>query len=154
MEKTSRYSCSSISAAAGLAVASPAMISSLAASTCRRAGSCGSPSAVSEARRARSSKNRDPDLAVLFLTMHEALRTGAAGLRDQTGRGDVYVHPAMTRGLLCQPLTRQHRRGVPQPALTPRELDVLRLLARATPTARSPVCSGSRSAPWRAIAPT
>ncbi len=45
-------------------------------------------------------------------------------------RGDIYVHPAMTRALLHQPVTTQHRRGLPAIALTPRELDVLRLLAK------------------------
>jgi two-component system response regulator NreC len=95
-------------------------------------------------------KEAHPELAVLFLTMHEeegllheALRAGAAGYvikRAEVSellqairaarRGDVYVHPAMTRGLLRQPVTTQHRRGTPAPALTPRERDVLRLLAR------------------------
>ncbi len=45
-------------------------------------------------------------------------------------RGDVYVHPSMTRALLRQPVTTQRRRGSPEPELTPRELDVLRLLVR------------------------
>jgi two-component system response regulator NreC len=87
---------------------------------------------------------------VLFLTMHEdegllheALRTGAAGYvikRAEAAEllqairaamaGDIYVHPAMTRGLLRQPVTTQSRRGTPAPALTPREIEVLRLLVR------------------------
>jgi DNA-binding NarL/FixJ family response regulator len=95
-------------------------------------------------------KEAHPELAVLFLTMHEeegllheALRAGAAGYVIKraeaselfqairaASRGDIYVHPAMTRGLLRQPVTTQHRRGMPAPALTARELDVLRLLAR------------------------
>jgi DNA-binding NarL/FixJ family response regulator len=95
-------------------------------------------------------KAAHPELAVLFLTMHEeegllheALRAGAAGYVIKraeaselsqairaASRGDVYVHPAMTRALLHQPVTSQHRRGAPAPGLTPRELDVLRLLAR------------------------
>jgi DNA-binding NarL/FixJ family response regulator len=95
-------------------------------------------------------KAAHPELAVLFLTMHEeegllheALRAGAAGYVIKraeaselsqairaASRGDVYVHPAMTRALLHQPVTSQHRRGAPAPELTPRELDVLRLLAR------------------------
>jgi DNA-binding NarL/FixJ family response regulator len=91
-----------------------------------------------------------PEIAVLFLTMHEeegllheALRAGAAGYVIKraeapelfqaihaASRGDVYVHPAMTRALLHQPVSTQRRRGAPEPALTPRELDVLRLLVR------------------------
>ena len=87
---------------------------------------------------------------MLFLTMHEdesllheALRAGAAGYVIKraeeseiiqaihaASRGDIYVHPAMTRALLHQPVTTEHRRGAPADALTRRELDVLRLLAK------------------------
>ena len=99
---------------------------------------------------ARRLKEEQPDLAVLFLTMHEeeallheALATGAAGYvikRAESGellqairaacRGDVYVHPAMVRSLLAQPVAPPRRRGPATPSLTARELDVLRLLAR------------------------
>ena len=95
-------------------------------------------------------KDKHPDLIVLFLTMHEdeamlhgALRAGASGYVIKraeeseilqaihvASRGDIYVHPAMTRTLLHQPVTTEHRRGVVAVALTPRELDVLRLLAK------------------------
>jgi two-component system response regulator NreC len=95
-------------------------------------------------------KEKHPELIVLFLTMHEdegllheALRAGAAGyvikraeeseiLRaiHAASHGDIYVHPAMTRALLHQPVTMEHRRGSPASPLTRRELDVLRLLAR------------------------
>lgn len=99
---------------------------------------------------ARRLKEAHPDLVVLFLTMHEdedllheALSTGAAGyvikraepaellqaIRAAMG-GDIYVHPAMTRGLLRQPAATQRRRGTPATALTRRETEVLRLLAR------------------------
>lgn len=91
-----------------------------------------------------------PDIKVLFLTMHEdeallheAMRTGAAGYvikrAEETeilraihaaSRGDIYVHPAMTRALLHQPVTTEHRRGAPAHPLTRREIDVLRLLAK------------------------
>lgn len=99
---------------------------------------------------AKELKEASPDLAILFLTMHEedallheALRSGAAGYVIKraeaaellqaihaVSRGHVYVHPAMTRGLLRQPVVSQQRRGTSLPALTPRELEVLRLLAR------------------------
>jgi two-component system, NarL family, response regulator NreC len=75
--------------------------------------------------------------------LHEALRAGAAGYVIKraeeseiiqaihaTSHGDIYVHPAMTRALLHQPVTTEHRRGSPANALTRRELDVLRLLAK------------------------
>jgi two-component system, NarL family, response regulator NreC len=99
---------------------------------------------------AKRLKGQHPELIVLFLTMHEdetllheALRAGAAGYVIKraeeseiieairaANRGDIYVHPAMTRALLHQPVTTEHRRGVQAIALTRRELDVLRLLAR------------------------
>jgi DNA-binding NarL/FixJ family response regulator len=99
---------------------------------------------------ARELKRRHPDLAVLFLTMHEdedllhaALRAGASGYIIKraeeseivqairaASQGDIYVHPAMTRALLHQPLTTEHRRGTPATALTRREVDVARLLAK------------------------
>jgi two-component system, NarL family, response regulator NreC len=99
---------------------------------------------------AQQLKEAHPSLVVVFLTMHEdegllheALRAGAAGYVIKraeaaellqairaASRGDIYVHPAMTRGLLRQPVTPRQGRGTPAPALTPRELEVLRLLAR------------------------
>jgi len=95
-------------------------------------------------------KEEHPELVVLFLTMHEdesllheALRAGAAGYIIKRAeeseiihaihaahQGDIYVHPAMTRALLHQPVTTEHRRGSPTNPLTRRELDVLRLLAK------------------------
>lgn len=99
---------------------------------------------------AKQLKEKHPELIVLFLTMHEdesllheALRAGAAGYVIKraeeaeilqaihaASRGDIYVHPTMTRALLHQPVTTEHRRGALVDALTPRELDVLRLLAK------------------------
>ncbi len=99
---------------------------------------------------AKRLKEKHPQLIVLFLTMHEdegllheALRAGASGYVIKraeeseiiqaihaASHGDIYVHPAMTRALLHQPVTTEHRRGSPAIALTRRELDVLRLLAR------------------------
>lgn len=95
-------------------------------------------------------KEQHPELIVLILTMHEdesllheALKAGAAGyvikradeseilraIHTAIG-GDIYVHPSMTRALLQQPVTTEHRRGAPVDPLTPREVDVLRLLVR------------------------
>jgi two-component system response regulator NreC len=101
-------------------------------------------------RTAQRLKEAHPELVVLFLTMHEdegllheALRTGAAGYVIKraeeaeilqairaVSNGDLYVHPSMTRALLHQPVTSEHRRGSAVEALTRRELDVLRLLAK------------------------
>jgi two-component system response regulator NreC len=97
----------------------------------------------------RRLKEKLPALKVLFLTMHEeegmlleALNAGGDGYvikrADQpeiiqairvVQRGDVYVHPAMTRALLGQAETTER---LPEPIepLTRREIDVLRLLAR------------------------
>lgn len=91
-----------------------------------------------------------PNLKLLFLTihedetlLHESLRTGAVGYLIKraeeaeilqaihaVSQGDIFVHPAMTRALLHQEVTTQHRRGEPEDPLTPREVDVLRLLAK------------------------
>lgn len=99
---------------------------------------------------ARELKRRHPDLVVLFLTMHEdedllheALRAGASGYIIKraeeseiiqaihaASQGDIYVHPAMTRALLHQPVTTERRRGTPATVLTRREVDVARLLAK------------------------
>ncbi len=97
----------------------------------------------------RRLKEKLPALKVLFLTMHEeegmlleALNAGGDGYvikrADQpeiiqairaVRRGDVYVHPAMTRALLSQPETTERPQEPVEP-LTRREIDVLRLLAR------------------------
>jgi two-component system response regulator NreC len=97
----------------------------------------------------RRLKAKLPALKVLFLTMHEeegmlleALNAGADGYLIKRAdeaeivqairvvhRGDVYVHPAMTRALLSQAETAE-RPPEPVEPLTHREIDVLRLLAR------------------------
>ena len=99
-------------------------------------------------------KEAHPELVVLFLTMHEdeslmhqALHAGAAGFVVKraepselleairaVSRGEIYVHPAMTRraAATADDDGTPARASAPAPAtaLTPRELDVLRLLAR------------------------
>lgn len=101
-------------------------------------------------RTSQKLKDQNPRTIVLFLTMHEdesllhaALRSGAAGYIIKRAeeseilqaihiaiRGDIYVHPSMTRALLHQPVASEQRRSVLVEALTPREVDVLRLLAK------------------------
>lgn len=91
----------------------------------------------------------NPSVRVLILTVHEdksllqeAIRAGASGYIlkravksellsaiDAIGRGDLYVHPSMTRALLpTSPLKKITTEGSIK-ALTPREIDVLRLIA-------------------------
>lgn len=97
----------------------------------------------------RRLKAKLPALKVLFLSMHEeegmlleALNAGGDGYLIKRAdeaeivqairavrRGDVYVHPAMTRALLGQAETAERPQGPVEP-LTHREIDVLRLLAR------------------------
>jgi two-component system response regulator NreC len=94
-----------------------------------------------------------PELRILVLTVHEdesllreALRAGALGyiikraadgeLLDAlraVSRGDPYIHPAMTRALIqalaqSAPPTAAVHESAPVETLTPRELEVLRLL--------------------------
>lgn len=97
----------------------------------------------------RRLKAKLPALKVLFLTMHEeegmlleALGAGGDGYLIKRAddaeiiqairvvrRGDVYVHPAMTRALLGQTEATERPQEPVEP-LTQREIDVLRLLAR------------------------
>jgi len=99
---------------------------------------------------ARQLKELLPSARILILTVHEdesllreTIQAGAAGYITKRAieselinaihavqRGDLYVHPSMTRALLQQ--------NAPAPptdpnlveALTPREIDVLRLIAQ------------------------
>jgi two-component system, NarL family, response regulator NreC len=91
-----------------------------------------------------------PAIRVLILTVHEdesllreAIRAGAAGYIVKRAaetelvnavhaacRGDLYVHPSMTRALCKELTTPPASTPMPIESLTPREIDVLRLLAR------------------------
>lgn len=99
---------------------------------------------------ARQLREPLPSTRVLILTVHEdksllreAIQAGAAGyilkraveseLIDAiraVARGELYVHPAMTRALLADSTTAAHSSAVAADALSPRELDVLRLVAQ------------------------
>ena len=90
-----------------------------------------------------------PDLRVLILTVHEdkallqeAIRVGAAGyiLKRAVGselvdaihavaRGDLYIHPAMTRALLPALSAKPAVESGQTESLTPREIEVLQLIA-------------------------
>ena len=91
-----------------------------------------------------------PAVRVLFLTMHEdssllqeAIRAGAAGYIlkraaeselvnaiQAVWRGELYVHPGMTRALLANtPLGSTDHRATVE-TLTPREVEVLSLIAQ------------------------
>jgi two-component system response regulator NreC len=98
----------------------------------------------------RHLKEMLPEVHVLILTVHEdesllqeAIQAGAAGYIVKRAveselidairavcRGDLYVHPAMTRALLREisPSPAPHNRPVELP--TPREIDVLRFIAQ------------------------
>jgi two-component system, NarL family, response regulator NreC len=90
-----------------------------------------------------------PDVRVLILTFHEdesllqeAIRAGAAGYIVKRAaeselidairavwRGDLYVHPVMTRALLKDLSPSPVSNKAPGESLTPREIEVLRLIA-------------------------
>jgi two-component system response regulator NreC len=97
----------------------------------------------------RQVKEMSPEIHVLMLTIHEddvlmrkALRAGASGYVVKRAaesellhairavwRGDIYIHPTMTRALL-KDLIPSSTRPPQEETLTPREVDVLRLIAR------------------------
>lgn len=104
----------------------------------------------------RQIKDRDPSVAVVFLTMHEseeyfleALQCRAEGYVPKSApasevieavqcaaRGEVYLHPSVTRFLLQSYLSRTTRGEPRDPydSLTSREREVLRLVASGLTT--------------------
>jgi len=98
----------------------------------------------------RGLKELHPGIRVLILTVHEdegllqeAIQAGAAGyiikraveseLIDAiraVSRGDIYVHPAMTRALFKDMSPAPRAKDSPIEAPTPREIDVLRYIAQ------------------------
>lgn len=97
----------------------------------------------------RKLKEMLPATRVLILTLHEdetllreALKAGASGYIIKraveselisaihaVSRGEIYVHPAMTKWLLKEPAPAAPKRRDPA-ALTPRETEVLRLIVQ------------------------
>lgn len=95
-------------------------------------------------------QKRLPETKVLMLTLHEdesflrkAIQAGAAGYVTKRAveseltnaiqtviRGDIYIHPAMTRTLLKGITPEPSAKRKNQNTLTQREMEVLRLLAR------------------------
>jgi DNA-binding NarL/FixJ family response regulator len=91
-----------------------------------------------------------PDVRVLILTVHddksmvqEAIQAGAAGYIlkraaeselvnaiQAVSRGDMYVHLPMARALQAEAIAMPASDRVAAEALTPREIEVLRLIAR------------------------
>ena len=99
----------------------------------------------------RRLKEMLPDVRVLILTVHEdegllqeAIQAGASGYIVKRAveselvdairavwRGDLYIHPAMTRALLKEMSSSPtSNNDAPVESLTPREIDVLRLIAQ------------------------
>jgi len=105
------------------------------------------PSGIEVTRWVRQAR---PDTRVLLLTVHEdesllreAIRAGAAGYIVKRAveselinaihavwRGDLYIHPAMTRALLKDWSPPASPRRAPLEPLTPREREVLCLIAQ------------------------
>lgn len=98
----------------------------------------------------RQVKQACPDTRILILTVHEdesllqeAIRAGAAGYIIKRAaepelinavhaiwRGDLYIHPAMTRALLKGMQPAAPAAEEPAESLTPREKEVLRHIAQ------------------------
>ncbi|MCG3211633.1 MAG: Oxygen regulatory protein NreC [Anaerolineae bacterium] len=98
----------------------------------------------------RRLKELAPAARVLMITVHEddtllqeAIKAGAAGYIVKRAveselidairavqRGDIYIHPSMTRALLREITPEPKQTDTPVESLTPRELDILRLIAR------------------------
>lgn len=97
----------------------------------------------------RQLTQNDPKLRILILTVHEdesllreVIRMGAAGYIVKrasqedllhairvVARGDLYVHPAMTRSLFVEPSSAASQASEVE-TLTLREIEVLQLLAK------------------------
>lgn len=96
----------------------------------------------------RQVKQKFPDLKILILTLHEdeallkeAIKAGAAGYILKKAaeaelisairvilRGELYIDPSMLRGLIDEPPQPQEEQENLSEPLTPREMEVLRLI--------------------------
>jgi DNA-binding NarL/FixJ family response regulator len=103
---------------------------------------------------ARALSQRRPDLPILMLSMHdiadyffEALKAGASGYvlktvadRDLVEacraalRGETFIYPGVMRALLREHLERATEQGGDAEVLTPRELEVVKLIAEGYTT--------------------
>jgi two-component system response regulator NreC len=99
---------------------------------------------------ARQVHHSHPEIRTLILTVHEdnellqeAVRVGASGYilkkaskAELIGaihsalRGELYIHPSMTRGLLDHPVISIKKSESKENELTEREVEVLRLIAK------------------------
>lgn len=97
----------------------------------------------------RQLQKKCPEVHILMLTIHEdphllqeALQAGASGYIlkraseselinaiQAVARGDLYIHPAMTRAFLTSSEKKPETDQSPVEKITPREMEVLRLLA-------------------------
>ncbi len=95
-------------------------------------------------------RQTNSNIKILILTVHEdegllqeAIRVGASGYVVKraveaelmssiraVARGDLYIHPVMTRALIADLSRRRSRDLAPVESLTSRELEVLRLIAK------------------------
>jgi DNA-binding NarL/FixJ family response regulator len=120
---------------------------------------------------ARELSSRKPGLRVLMLSMHEneqflfeALRAGASGYvlktaadRDlveacrATMRGETFLYAGAVAALVREHLERDASSLDP---LTPRELEVVKLVPKVTPATRSRACCSSAGRPSTATART
>ena len=117
---------------------------------------------------------RKPELRVLMLSMHdseqflfEALKAGASGYVLKSGadtdivdacraamRGDSFLYPSAVTTLVRDYVERGGRGEEQFDVLTPRELEVLKLIAEAHTSKEIASCSSSASRPSSATART
>jgi DNA-binding NarL/FixJ family response regulator len=125
-------------------------------------------------RAAAELHKRKPEIKVLMLSMHdgeqflfEALKAGASGYVLKSGadtdivdacrasmRGDSYLYPSTVTALVRDYVERGGHGEEQFDVLTPRELEVLKLIAEAHTSKESQGCCSSASRPSSATAKT
>ena len=123
---------------------------------------------------ARELSRRRPHLPMLILSMYdndqflfEALKAGASGYVLKSGAdrdivtacrvaiaGDCFLYPSATATLVRDYLTRAAQASGIHDVLTPREAEIVKLIAEDTAPSRSPPSSPSASRPSTGTAPT